>query len=272
MTKKNKTVIIKKHYQSEAEKYGKSFRSTIEDETVRERETQMILEVCRYLTWRGKTLKILDLGCGNGYSLSILTRKFPNYKYTGIDFTKEMVDICKQRKMKNCRVLQGDARKLTFPNNSFDFVYTQRCLINILNTKEQYKALNEIYRILRPGGFYLFIECFTDGLKNNNKARRECGLSPLVPRFHNLYFDKKQFLKMVKNKFRILPDKMELNNGYVFHRNFLSSHYFIARVLHPLVTKSDDIKNTEFVKFFSFLPPIGNYSQIQALLMQKILL
>lgn len=270
MTKENRTVIIKKHYQSEAKKYGKSFRSTMDDDVVRERETQMILEVCRYLSRTGKTLKILDLGCGNGYTLSMLSRKFPKHRYTGIDYTKEMVDICKQRKMKNCLVLQGDARNLAFSDNSFDFVYTQRCLINILNIKEQYKALNEIYRILRHGGFYLFIECFTDGLKNNNKARQECGLPPFAARFHNLYFDKKQFLKAVKNKFRVLPDKMELSNGYVFHQNFLSSHYFVARVLHPLITKGGDIKNTEFVKFFSFLSPIGNYSQIQALLMQKI--
>jgi hypothetical protein len=40
-------------------------------------------------------------------------------------------------------------------------------------------------------------------------------------------------------------------------------------VLHPLLTKGEWIRNTEFVSFFSFLPPIGNYAPVQSLVFKK---
>lgn len=36
------------------------------------------------------------------------------------------------------------------------------------------------------------------------------------------------------------------------------------------MTKGDWVQNTEFVKFFSFLPPIGNYAPIKAYILQKV--
>lgn len=115
------------------------------------------------------------------------------------------------------------------------------------------------------------IECFTDGLLNNNKARKECGLSELKEAYHNKYFDKDLFLQAISKIFTVVEPAQfsRKENGYVFHHNFLSSHYFIARVLHPLVTKGESVKNTEFVKFFSSLPPVGNYSPIQAYILKK---
>jgi ubiquinone/menaquinone biosynthesis C-methylase UbiE len=155
------------------------------------------------------------------------------------------------------------------PDAHFDFIYTERFLINIPDWEEQLEALKEIHRILKRGGYFLLIECFMDGLRNLNKARVECGLSPLEPKPFNTYLDKEKILESFEGKFKILPSPMRLGKKYVFYSNFLSSHYFIARVLHALTTKGTDMKNTEFVKFFSYLPPIGNYSQLQAYLLRK---
>lgn len=249
--------IIKNHYRKEAEKWGDSAYSTMEDAIIRQKETELILNF--FETHKKKTLKIADIGCGNGYTLDVLSKKIPECEYWGIDITKELLDIAKNRKIANCQFIEESVTSLTFNDNFFDAIYTQRCLINISNWGEQKKALNEIYRVLKPGGYYLMIECFTDGLENYNKARIECGLTEIKETEFNKYFDKELYLHAIKGKFSVIE-----------FSNFLSSHYFIARVLHALITKGEQIKNTEFVKFFSFLPPIGNYSPIQAYILQKV--
>ena len=254
----NKKIRMMKHYVDEAEKWGASSASTMEDEITRQRETDMILEFMR----RDSGRKVLDLGCGNGYTLVVLSQMLPNKQYVGIDTSKELIDIAKKRKI-DCHFMVGDACELKdIADKYFDLVYTQRCLINILSWEDKLKALNEIHRVLKPNGFYLMIECFTDGLENQNKARVECGLPELKPAYHNEYFDKRELFNSVEKKFYILEPWWSCSN-------FLSSHYFVTRVLHPLVTKGEQIKNTEFVKFFSYLPPMGNYSQIQAYVFRR---
>ena len=162
-------------------------------------------------------------------------------------------------------------RKLSFEDESFDIVYTERCLINLLNWEDQQKALQEIGRILKKGGFYFMVESFTDGFDNLNKARGELGLDNIPVAHHNLYFNKQSFREFIGPVFTI-ADPSSLGNADhpKLASNFLSSHYFTARVLHPLLTKGDpNLKNTEFVKFFSFLPPSGEYAPIQAFILQK---
>jgi len=247
------------HYKNEAEKFKDSNKSTMQDEFIRENELKLILQFTQ-----NKFEKILDLGCGNGVALDFISKLNTRSNLYGIDFNTELIEIAKNRNIKNCIINQGDARKLNFEDNFFDKVYTERCLINILDKEEQEKALLEIYRILKPGGEFLMIECFSDGFDNNNKARKECGLDILKKRDHNLYFEKESFFNFILKYFKIIENEK-------FPFNFFSSHYFFARVLHPLITKGDNIQNTEFVKFFDLAInfPVGNYSPIQVFLFKK---
>jgi len=256
---------VKKRYEAEAQKWGDSPSSTMDDEIIRSRETGLIVkffDVCE-----NRTLKVADIGCGNGHTLSLLARQFIHNTYWGIDNSPELLAIARNRQLAKCQFVEGNACRLNFENEFFDVIYTQRCLINILDWEEQRKALVEIRRTLKPEGLYLMVECFTDGLMNNNKARLECGLTELKEASHNKYLDKQTLAEAVSGRFTIMePNQLD---GRLPPYNFLSSHYFVARVLHPLVTKGEQIKNTEFVKFFSFLPPIGNYSPIQAHVLRK---
>ena len=153
-------------------------------------------------------------------------------------------------------------------------VYSERCLINILDWEEQKQALNEICRVLKPGGFYLMLENFTDGLTNINKARKEFGLEALTEAYHNKYFDKDLFFDFMDPIFKnIDPSELNLDpSGYQFSNNYMSSYFFMSRFFHSLLTtavNAEFSRDTEFVKFFSFLPPIGNYAAPQAHFFQK---
>ena len=265
--------MVQAHYQSVAEKYGASPQSTMEDEVVREKEIGQILNFVGALENLpdNQPLRILDLGCGNGYTLSALSNAHPANRYYGTDFSESLLAIAIAREVAGCEFRQADARALPFEGDFFDAVYTERCLINILDWEQQRRALQEIARVLKPGGAYLMIESFTDGLVNNNRARQECGLEEIKAAYHNKYFEKDLWLKAITDWFTVVSPG-ESNGKRPFEVpefNFLSSHYFIARVLHPLVSRGTAVKNTEFVKFFSFLPPVGNYSPIQVFLLRK---
>ena len=43
----------------------------------------------------------------------------------------------------------------------------------------------------------------------------------------------------------------------------------MSRAVYPSVTKREVLYNTHFVKFFSVLPPMGNYSPIQVYLLKR---
>lgn len=273
MRKEDRDSLIRKHYRLQAQKDGNSPLSTIGERVVREKEFNLITSFINVVSKQRSQheFRVLDVGCGNGYTLQRLTNTFDNILFFGLEITPELIQIAESRKMGRCQLSGGDIRHAPYDDTSFDVIFTERCLINILDQKEQLEGLHEIARMLKPTGFFLMIECFNDGLENNNRARREMGLEEITPAYHNLYFDKSNLFSGIQDILvRVDPADIDSNAGMVlFPENFLSSHYFVARVLHPLITKGEWIRNTEFVSFFSFLPPIGNYAPVQSLIFKK---
>lgn len=263
-------LIIKEHYKTQADKHKDSALSTMEDPITRKKEVALISNFFNLPAVKENTKKILEIGCGNGYTMNILQPAFPGYTFTGLDFSEDLLQIARSRNLPGVSFEQGDVRKLDYEEGSFDVVFTERCIINLLTWEEQQQGLTEIRRVLKKGGYLLFIESFTEGYDTLNKARNELGLDSIPMPHHNNYFDKAVFEPWVSEVFEIV-DPEDLGAGpFDVARNFLSTHYFTARVLHPLITKGDPfMKNTELVKFFSFLPPSGCYSPIEAYILRK---
>jgi ubiquinone/menaquinone biosynthesis C-methylase UbiE len=263
--------LIQKHYREVAQTHGASPRSSMEDDFVRESEISWTKNVIRVLQARAAGgLRVLDLGCGNGFTLQSLVEAYPSCSFSGVDFSEDLLAIARSRNLPRTELSQGDARRLSFADASFDFVYTERCLINILDAEEQIRGVREIARVLKPGGYYLMIESFTDGLEANNKARADCGLQAIKEPYHNRYFEKGALLDAIQGWFTPAELSESERSSFPFHPNFLSSYYFVSRVLYPAMTKGAVVRNAEVAKFFSFLPPIGNYSPIQAHLWRRV--
>jgi ubiquinone/menaquinone biosynthesis C-methylase UbiE len=97
---------------------------------------------------------ILDIGVGGGRTVDTLREISKNY--VGIDYVSGMVDACK-RKFPGVHFEQGDARDLSrFPNESFSLVMFSLNGISMVNHQGRIHILNEIYRVLTPGGSFLF--------------------------------------------------------------------------------------------------------------------
>lgn len=102
-----------------------------------------------YINRRGGS--VLEVGVGTGLSLE---HYGPQMQVTGIDFSQDMLDkaIAKVQRLglKQVRALrQMDARKLDFPDGSFDTVTAMHVLSVV---PEPEKVMAEIARVCRPGG------------------------------------------------------------------------------------------------------------------------
>ncbi len=261
--------LILEHYRKEAELHGRDASSAMRDQITRGREVAGILRAIEWLREQGHRVdKLLDVGCGNGYLLETLREKHEELGLGGLEYTPELVEVARERGVSDCPIVQGDVRDLPFEDGSFDAVVTERCIINVMDRDDQAASLREVARILRSGGHFLCIEAFTDGLDQLNQARTELGLEPNETPYHNLWFDKEWFLSVVGEDFEIV-DAAAQRDPTLPAPNFLSSHYFVSRALYPAVTKADIVYNSHLVRFFSFLPPMGNYSPIQFWILRK---
>ena len=259
--------LILSHYRKQAAEHQLEASSTMLDETTRELEVGAVLQCLTHAVGGSPSATLLEVGCGNGYLLAVIRERFPHLRLTGVDYSPDMLELAEGRKIPDAHVAREDVRSLTLPPDSFDVIVSERCLINLLDASAQVTALYELHRVLRPGGHLVLIEGFTDGLANLNRARGQLGLPDNQVPYHNLWFEKERFLEAVQGRFELVGD----TNGAagVPPSNFLSTHYFISRVFYPAVTRAEIQYNTDFVKFFRFLPVQGDYSPIQLYFMRK---
>lgn len=98
--------------------------------------------------------KFLEIGCGNGTACKHVAKKY-KLIVTGIDVDPEQVKNATKNveNIKNIKFLEGDSTKLRFKDNEFDIVYSSGVLHHISNWM---KVLEEITRVLRPNGYYIF--------------------------------------------------------------------------------------------------------------------
>ena len=92
-------------------------------------------------------LDILDVGCGTGANLQLLLR--PYGRVVGLDFAHDAVARAQTRAPG--RVVQASGDAIPFADESFDLV-TAFGVICQLGLRSDQAALEECWRVLRPGG------------------------------------------------------------------------------------------------------------------------
>jgi ubiquinone/menaquinone biosynthesis C-methylase UbiE len=97
---------------------------------------------------------ILDLGVGAGRTARPLMSISRNY--IGADCVPEMVATCRKR-FTNARFVQADARNLSqFEDNSFFLIVFSLNGICMVDHEGRMAILKEVFRLLKPGGAFLF--------------------------------------------------------------------------------------------------------------------
>lgn len=99
---------------------------------------------------------VLDLGCGVGHWGRTLAKVLPNLaSLTGVDIEPNFLETARERAPRGFRYLLGSAEKLPLEDESVDLVTCQTVLIHVPDAKV---ALEEMKRVLRPGGLLLAAE------------------------------------------------------------------------------------------------------------------
>ena len=98
---------------------------------------------------------VLDVGCGTGYLSESITQKNLSWNVTGLDVAYGM---CEQHKTYG-QTINGRAERLPLKNDSFDLVFSSLTFQWITYWSD---ALNEIKRVLKPGGI-LVVSTLVDG-------------------------------------------------------------------------------------------------------------
>lgn len=110
--------------------------------------------------WAGEGARsILDLGCGLGRHAIFFAEN--GYKVTAVDLSEDAIAITKEKMRENQVVFlckAADMMKLPFANDAFDRVFSYH-VISHQDTKGVRKVINEITRVLKPGGKVFLTLC-----------------------------------------------------------------------------------------------------------------
>ena len=226
MTREEKQEYLRKSFD---ERDKTDIYATSRDFYLRELEIQSIAEAMP------STGKVLDFGCGNGYTITSLASRLPGLDMTGIDFSSNLIEganiIAKDYDLQsNVRFVCADVLKYVaeVEDDSMDCVITERFIQNMPDTDVQLHVLKEISRILAPGGRLLMCEGYDTGLDKLNELRSSVGLS-VIPKTASYNV----------SAIRITDEFIErciAQTGLTLERVRGYNYYFaISRVLHPAI-------------------------------------
>ena len=92
---------------------------------------------------------VLDVGCGTGPVIELLSKKYPEKHFVGLDITSAMIEVAQSKKLPNAEFIVGDAENLPFGDGGFDAVL---CANSFHHYPNPGAFLREAHRVLRPGG------------------------------------------------------------------------------------------------------------------------
>jgi ubiquinone/menaquinone biosynthesis C-methylase UbiE len=93
----------------------------------------------------GPVERALDVGTGTGAGARAIRQRFPAAEVVGVDVARAMLAEAR-RLVPEVAFVEGDAARLPFDDESFDLVAHQNMI----------PFLDEVARVLRPGGWTLF--------------------------------------------------------------------------------------------------------------------
>jgi len=248
---------IKSFWSAQAKKFKGSALATAPDTYYRQLEIQRIGDYLKDGT------KVLDVGCGNGFSTIKFAAKLSHATFIGLDYSEGLIhfaqkNLALQKPGIKARLefIKGDILALDqvarLRNKKFDYIVSERCLINLLNWQQQRQALLSLKKLLKKNGSIILCENTQEGLVSLNQLRQKFDLPEIKVRWHNYYMPQKRFLAFAKKNF-IVED---------IH-NIGSLYYIISRVVYAKLCAS---KNQEpkylhpINQIAAQLPSLGEYS------------
>lgn len=221
-------------------KYYSTSKSVVSTELNELRYDTLLSKLDCYRT----TSRLLDVGCGRGDLLRIANKK--GWEAIGSEFSQEAMEHCKKN---NLKVLSGKLSEIDFPADYFDVICMQEVIEHVDENPK--KFLNEVFRILRPGGALYLTTPNLDSL-----TRRLLGAQWQSFHIEHRFLFTPDVLKGMLNKvgFRICvceTKNISLNEikEKIFSRN-LKENTLIRQEEQTLRKRLEKNKFLKFLKYF----------------------
>ncbi len=142
---------------------------------------------------------VLDLGTGSGDFLTTLKEVFPGAKITATDPDTGSLNEAKE-KFPGVQFRNMKAENIGFPDNSFDVAAISMALHHLADVG---KALHEMQRVVKPGGWIIVSELFADNLNPAQEVHKlyhhfASQTDRIKGTNHNKTFQKNEILKHIE--------------------------------------------------------------------------
>ncbi|XP_019739480.1 phosphoethanolamine methyltransferase isoform X3 [Hippocampus comes] len=175
--------------------------------------------------------KVLDVGCGIGGGDFYMAKTF-GVEVLGLDLSENMVDIAMARafaeRLPSVEFEVADATKRTFPEGSFDVIYSRDTILHI---RDKLALFKRFHLWLRPGGQLLISDYC-------------CGEKPWTPQFE-AYVKQRGYILYTPSQY----GKFIQDAGFCNVQTSDRTAHFIQTIKEEL-QRADEIK-TEFIEEFS---------------------
>ncbi|MFA5147135.1 MAG: class I SAM-dependent methyltransferase [Candidatus Omnitrophota bacterium] len=114
------------------------------------------------LNGEGRGIKILDAGCGTGFTMAALDRYGRSF---GVDISDIALGYCRKRGLS--RMVKGSIEAMPFADASFDIVILTDVLYHRL-VRDDLAVLGEAHRVLKSGGHVIINEPAHNYMRRNH--------------------------------------------------------------------------------------------------------
>lgn len=149
------------------------------------------------------TKRLLDIGCGTGVLLAEAASLAPGIIAVGVDICPEMLGVARLRCHTGISLVVADVERLPFPSASFDTVVSSS---SFHYWSDPAKGLDEIFRLLRPGGRLVITDWCDDYIA--------CKVCNVVLRCLNREHKKSYSLQQFRRFLRVAGYKVEVVECY----------------------------------------------------------
>jgi ubiquinone/menaquinone biosynthesis C-methylase UbiE len=174
--------------------------------------------------------KILDAGCGEGEG-TLVYAKVPGVTIHAVDFSETRLKKAARRlkNKRNVTLKKVDFLQAYELDRNYDFIVSQRFIINLMEWKYQQKVLLDLMGRLKLGGKLLLLEGSTAGVRELNDFRALFSLPPIPIKWHNLFLDDKKLLRFMRGRgFKLVEE------------DGLGEYFLLTRGVRPIFeTKLD---------------------------------
>ena len=101
---------------------------------------------------RFRPASLIYIGCGPGGFLCAVQKRFPDIQLNALDLSEEMVRETQERLGPSAVAIVGDSERMPLESEQYEIV---TCNMSIHHYPHAQDAVNEMYRILKPGGTLL---------------------------------------------------------------------------------------------------------------------